>query len=147
MGTINITTMWQILLYTSFKKSYYIRHWHYADNISCFLLHSYVLPLPPVTLQSASHSLTPQQAFTSQHTISSSICKFIYRLPQQIPKLLPLGLAARTEYPTHLLPRKSFSWHHYCNTLVVSLQWYGQTIFKGKDKMIKAIHLHAYNIM
>ena len=106
MGALN-TTMWQILLYTSFKKLYYIRHWHYTANISRFSLRPYFLSLPSVALQSASHSLTPQQAFISlAYEPVLFLCTCTYRLPHLIPELLPLGLAARTPHP----------WLIYCPT-------------------------------
>lgn len=152
MGTINITTMWQILLYTSFKKLYYIGTDTMQTTFHVFHYTLTFFPLPPVTLQSARHSLTPQQAFTSLvynqfflyvnlYTDCHSKYQNFYHLDLQHVQNTPDSLTAQ------LSARKSFSWHHYCNTLVISLQWYGQTIFKGKDKMIKAIHLHVYNIM
>jgi hypothetical protein len=106
MGAPNIITMQQILLYTSNKKLYYIRHWHYTATFYVFHCTLTFFSLLPVMLQSASHSLSPQQAFISlayKSVLSTHTC--IYRLPQQKPELLPLGLATTQ----HL-------WLTYCPT-------------------------------
>jgi len=94
-------------------------------HVFCYTLTFF--PPTPVTLQSASHSLIPQQVFISLayesvllyvcvYTDYYSTCHNFYHLDLQHVHNTPVSLTAQ------LTDRKSFSWHHYCNTLVVSLQ-------------------------